>query len=311
MKANIHTLKLVYKPMSNFEAEQVKNDEWVAERLKQSHLYMICQRENPRFTSKPSIETGQFLKLHFKDSKSSSSCEIDLLALIDILNITVDNLHLKSTDNMIIIRTVIDDVVGDVIDWFDIKKITYLKSMRCEYIKGFDNYKDFCDYQLHYVGISKQDNSLKRLLVKPHDKRLRVLSNQYPVCSKTRVTDEITLLFFRIEPLAITTIQSDSDLDDYDPEADVDYIRVIADAEKAFVKMLQSSYNTVKFANYPQGTDGLYDTGLDRYGYLLGEDIKLVTDTDYFMGEYSDLIPDSDMIFIEGDVVEIKHYNGI
>lgn len=44
MKAQLNILKLVYPPISNQEAEWLKDDPEVRELLKQSNLYMIGQR---------------------------------------------------------------------------------------------------------------------------------------------------------------------------------------------------------------------------------------------------------------------------
>ena len=89
----------------------------------------------------------------------------------------------------------------DVVGWFTTEKILYDKWCCHPGIIGFDNYRDFTRYYLHYIGISKEDDSLTRLVVKPHDKRLRILSNENPLTFGSRLTDEIILFFFKIEPL--------------------------------------------------------------------------------------------------------------
>ena len=93
-----------------------------------------------------------------------------------------------------------------------------------------------------------------------------------------------------------------------------DRIQIIADAEKAFVHILESKYNTIKFSEYPKGIDGLYKSGLKRYGYVIGEDISFVTDSQEIVGGYcSDekISETADLILIEGDNVALrKHRNG-
>ena len=56
MKSQINLLRLVYPPISNQEAEWLKDDPEVQECIKTSNLYMICQREevvNPQFRVQP------------------------------------------------------------------------------------------------------------------------------------------------------------------------------------------------------------------------------------------------------------------
>jgi len=38
---------------------------------------------------------------------------------------------------------------------------------------------------------------------------------------------------------------------------------VVADSEKAFVKLMKTKYNEVKYEKYPYGTYGLYTAGLE------------------------------------------------
>ena len=124
------------------------------------------------------------------------------------------------------------------------------------------------------------------------------------------LSDEINLLFFRVEPIRISIWQDESAEEFLDNT--IDYFSIIADAEKALVSSLNSKYNTIRFNDYPKGTDGLYNTGLKRYGYLIGENITLVTDSEIIKGdkfnEYT-FGNKADMIFIEGDKTSIERYS--
>lgn len=129
-------------------------------------------------------------------------------------------------------------------------------------------------YDLLYVGIAKKGDSYSRLIAKGHHARQEILSNEPQRYPGARVTDEIFLFLFRPEPLFITTFGPDSDID---LDFGYDHKKIIADAEKAFVSLLQPNYNTVRFKQYPKGSDGLYDSKLDRYGYSIGEAITFNT----------------------------------
>ena len=132
-----------------------------------------------------------------------------------------------------------------------------------------------------------------------------MLSNEETQNYGSRLTDEIILLFFTVNPLRITRIETDEEFSELANGVEIDLIPIIADAEKAYVKILNSEYNTVKYDSYPKGSDGLYDTGLTRYGYLIGEDISLITEAETIEGKYiSETVgwpSTQDFIFINGD----------
>lgn len=157
---------------------------------------------------------------------------------------------------------------------FTPENILWYRSREEEGISGFDNYADILVYDLLYVGIAKKGDSYSRLIAKGHHARQEILSNEPQRYPGARVTDEIFLFLFRPEPLFITTFGPDSDID---LDFGYDHKKIIADAEKAFVSLLQPNYNTVRFKHYPKGSDGLYDSKLDRYGYSIGEAITFNT----------------------------------
>ena len=60
--------------------------------------------------------------------------------------------------------------------------------------------------------------------------------------------------------------------------------RFLTDAEKAFISLLDTKYNVIKYDKYPDGLDGLYNEGLDGYIYGISEDISLKTNKIIFNG---------------------------
>ena len=132
-------------------------------------------------------------------------------------------------------------------------------------------------YDLLYVGIARKSDTFDRLFRQGHKARMDILANEPQRYPGARVTDEIFLFPFRICPLSVQTFDPEHDFSEEDLTLEPDRKRILADAEKAFVSLLKPQYNIVTFNNYPKGTDGLYGTGIDRYGYVIGESIAFNT----------------------------------
>jgi hypothetical protein len=320
MNCQFNMLKLVYPPISNQEAEWIKDDLEVREQLKGSHLYMIVQRAEAVFAFDDDAAELELLaeltfSFVFEAGEVTSAVKIDFRRLLDSIGIDIammrHELEIELGTKMVRIWKLdpISKARISVVHWFTTEKLLYDKWRGADWIIGLDNCNELARYWLHYVGISKKNDSLSRLVVSPHDKRVRILSNEESLKDGTRLTDEMILLFFRVEGLRINIAETASDLDSmFRQHESLDQIRIIADAEKAFVSVLQSHYNEIKFANYPKSKDGLYESNLARYGYVLDEGLSLVTQTAEIRGGFPILStgrPDVDLILIEGDVVSL------
>ncbi|HDY8077030.1 TPA: hypothetical protein RQK60_004590 [Vibrio vulnificus] len=155
-----------------------------------------------------------------------------------------------------------------VIERFTPENILWHRSREINGLSGLDNYSELSVYDLLYVGIAKEGDSYDRLIKNGHHARLDILANEPQRYPGARVSDEIFLFLFRIEPLFMTSFGSNSPIDlDFEYE----HKKIVADAEKAFVNLLKPDYNSVKFKQYPKGKDGLFDSKLDRYSYSIGE----------------------------------------
>lgn len=315
MKVQLHFLKLVYPPISNQEAEWLKDIPEVQEEIRYSNLYMIAQRHESKFIINehsviPNFKNDFLIKFTYSIGDFFADVSIDFSTILKYHNVDLDEVDLEFEFGEKLIRIWScqkgSDERIDVIDWFTTEKILYDMWHGHPAIKGFVNLSDFTKYYLHYVGISNKEDSLSRLVIKPHDKRLRILSNESPRAYSSRVTDEIILFFFRVEPFLIHRLESDKDFEEFALGTAFDNSKIIADAEKAFVYLLDSKYNAVKYKQYPKGKDGLYNSGLQRYGYTIAEDITFITDTGSISGCFApeDRIADkSDLILVEGDEV--------
>jgi len=317
MKSQLNTLKLVYPPISNQEAEWIKDDPDVVEELKNSNLYMIVQRHESKFhLFNEDIMEKNFLnsfsiKFKYIVGDISDDVEINLSILFKEHKVNIEDFKVEFELGEKQIRIWKCDLETteriDVIDWFTTEKILWDKWRGHPAIFGLSKYKQFSEYYLHYIGISKKEDSLTRLIVKPHDKRLRILSNEVPFTNNSRVTDEIILLFFKIEPLQIQ-IYDENDIDGFIYGAIVDDKKIIADAEKAFIYIMDSKYNSIKYKSYPKSNDGLYTEGLTRYGYIIEESLTLLTDKEKIVGDFvskNKFAENVSMILVEGEEVTL------
>jgi len=306
MRFQLHDLELVYPPISNQEAEWLQSDLEVTEIISKSNLYFIGQKPETFFVFEDDVvkkmETEQKIYFTYHSGQKKSDGYIDIRI---IMNLSADsepmNLDIELGKKLIRIWNLNNN---EVIQWFTTDKILFDKSRDNPFIGGFKDFKQFFVYNLHYVGISKKDDSFSRLVIKPHDKRLRVLSNEHPLNHGSRLTDEIVLFFFRVKSQEIKQFITDEDFEEIGENELGDYIRIIADAEKAFIKIMNSKYNEVKFESYPKSIDGLYNTSVAKHTYSIDEDVTFITDTNSIRGARKKLILDD-----QGDFIAISKTN--
>ncbi|NDV45377.1 hypothetical protein [Flagellimonas sediminis] len=96
-----------------------------------------------------------------------SSGSLDLARLFKYYNLPLTdfgNLDVELGDKLIRIWNTND--VPEVIDWFTTEKFLYDLSRKVPFFSGFENYREFTKYRLHYIGISEKNDSFNRLVVK-------------------------------------------------------------------------------------------------------------------------------------------------
>jgi hypothetical protein len=291
MRAQVHRLNLVYPPISNQEAEWLKNDEETVNWVKESKIYFIGQKPECWFEFPENME--QYVYTHSKilfsfhniDFVERGSIDIDLLIKFhEIDDERYDNIEVEVGRKFIRIW-VIKGESREVLDWFTTEKILYNVSRKSPYLNGICDYRNFTKYILHYIGISKKQDSFSRLVIKPHDKRLRILSNESSFSTKSRLTDELILFFFDIESIEVKQLTTLSDFVEMGKNELGDRTKIFVDAEKAFVKVLNTNYNEVKFKDYPYSKDGLYNSTVDKYSFSINEDIEFMTKDNVIYGD--------------------------
>ncbi len=304
MKSSINFLKLVYPPVSNQCAEWLWKDPVVREFVSRSKLYMLAQRQEVHFREYRIDEENRRFEF-------SLSCG----------DITRTGLSVRLEDLAIYSEKDVEFEIGpqifrmwafekgkkakELLYWASTEKFLYDLWRKRFPVSGTLDVRDFTKYQLYYVGISKKQDSFSRLFKNGHKNRARILSNETQMTPTARLTDEIFIFFFDVEDLNIVSF-GDDDKIDLPIKTRKEWL--IADAEKAFVKILDSKYNDEKYENYPLGGDGLYGRGIDRYGYIIDEDIEFVTKNRSFRGVhkyFSNQSVHPDFIFTEGDTVTV------
>jgi len=325
LKLQITSLRLVYPPVSNQVADWLKSDSEVEAVLRKSNLYMMAQRREVKFTAVRWQDADAHilevnLRLGGTGDTIEDSCVINLHEVAERhplrhghkLEVRAGSFASPDATEYDIFELAEVDLEGnrgDVLEWFTADKLLYERWRRRPIISGLNRHREFTRYRLLYVGISKANDSFERLLKAGHEKRLAILSNERQLGGDARVTDEVYLFFFMVDPLFLRICDTEQDLTEFMTGPGFDHVRNIADAEKAFVSMLQSSYNDVRFNVFPKGDDGLYGMGLLRYGYVVAEDVEFITDVLSFKGGYNVAgLPcsnDADLVLIEGDEVSL------
>ncbi|WP_254592370.1 hypothetical protein [Pectobacterium polaris] len=295
-------LNLVAPPMSSTVAASItKDDKEVINILRDSHFYMICGRSVAKFGVITLSGDGVFNVEITLDSGLSSSGQIHTSRISHLESAFNNNLSLTLKYN----EKYLSLLVGKEIIYAILPDELLIKRGRGEYsVTGFDNYLEMMTFDLLYVGIAKENqDSYSRLIEKGHTARMNILSAEEQRTPGARVSDETYLLLFKVEPLAVTVFSGPNDFDDDDFNFDIDYHRIIADAEKAVISTFKPKYNKQLYVNYPKGKDGLFEQGYDGYSYSIAEGIALNTAYGTIKGarDLAGLLASNDADFISVD----------
>jgi len=306
-KLLLNELKLVYPPISNQEGVWLWEDSEVREYVKKSKLYMIGHRKELKFKEVCFFPEG-FEVISFRLELGETVSPTIKLCIKDIMmNLTGDShIQCEFCDKLIKIKDEHKILYWATPDSF---LFQYSRNGAKAILESSFDLKVFSHFELYYVGISKENDSFSRLFKQAHKGRLNILSNETQKVKESRLTDELMIFMFDIDSININSvIYGDEILDDEDFYNKFNYHTddelIIADAEKAFVKLMNTKHNEVKYLSYPEGKDGLYGECLDRYSYSIDEDIIFSTDAIEFVGALGIEKP-KDIIIVDGDIAEI------
>lgn len=310
-KSKVSFLETVYPPISNQEAVWFQSDPEVEALLRRSDFYMIGGRAEAKyldleFDPETDVITFDFaIADDFRDPVA-----IHIRELPEVADFGAGDLEIEAGEKCIRIWDGPANEKGsNVLEWFTTEKLIWDRSRGRSGIHGFDRYREAATYDLLYVGIAKVGDSFDRLISRGHKARMEILSNEPQRYPGARVTDEIFLFLFRVQPIIMTTFEPNHDFENEDFSAAYEQKPIVADAEKAFVSLLKPEYNVQLFKNYPKGSDGLYGSDYVRYGYSICEAVTFNTAHGRFWGSRDPLTGfitnDGDCIFVEGDAVKL------
>lgn len=306
MKVLTNELSLSYPPISNQEGEWLWEDREVREYVKTSKLYMIGHRKELFFyEAQIKFQKFGFIKFRLKlGDILSPQIKMSIKFVFDHMAENCDNdseITLGIGDKFF---KIVDETNNKILYWTTPDKFLFdfsRKNIDVETDDKFD-FRQFSIFDLYYVGISKSGDSFSRLYEKAHHGRLRVLTNETQKGTSARLTDELMIFLFEIDSMNINIANDISDIDDIFHQSNE--TAIVADAEKAFIKLMSTKYNQVKYTNYPKGLDGLYSSGLHRYGYSINEDISFKTKALEFNGARG-ITAKKDLVLIENDKINI------
>lgn len=299
MYISTNLLKLVYPPISNQFAEWLWDLKEVRDYVKNSKLYMLAQRREVLFQNYSAANNYIYFDLSCGEhqSKNLSICVSELIGDYEFeveielgpRSIKIYNPETPGQENLY---------------WATTDKLLFDSWRNRISVKGLDDTSAFTKYDLYYVGISKKGDSFSRLFANGHDNRLRILTNETQYTPTARLSDELYIFLFDIDDYGVKILTED----DCTPPSFLDKRKLAADAEKAFIEILQSKYNLQRYPSYPKGRDGLFDSGLTSYSYVIDEDITFLTATAKIRGAHY-LLPNDprphDFIHIQGDEVNV------
>lgn len=268
--------RLVFCPFSNREGQWFWDDGELKPTLSASRLYMICQRR----------------ELFFENLRPEL---LDLTLQFDLVcgdqfarNVRVPLLQFSSKDEATVtveggpkIIRIFEQRSGEsekaLRYWFTPDKLLFHFWRNEIEVQNLPEFRQFLDFHLHYVGISKDHDSFQRLYETAHKGRSKIMTLESSLRSGANLSDELTMLLFDVEVNEIQTHSgTDDDIDDLfasTPQPS----SVIADAEKAFVKVLDPKYCDQKYRKYPLSIDGLSNAGLTRYFFIISDPLTLRT----------------------------------
>lgn len=302
-RVGFHGLKLVFPPLTNQEGDWLYKDPKVREALRDSKLYVLAQREELLFDEYSVNQDTHVFEFYLKCGSirvGPVSMPLNQLELSTTFQVEIGPRSFKVRETPL-------NIEDEPIYWCTPNILLTQWFNEVISLEGLESAWELMRFKMHYVGISKKNDSFQRLFKTGHEARTAILTNERQMSPESRVSDELVLFMFRVEPSVFETCISEEDIDSLWLEAGQhpDQETYAADAEKALVKIMDSQYNEKKFPNFPKGSDGLWGKGFDRYGFHFEELVEFFTDKCSIRGGKPFGGDEPDLILIDGEDVEL------
>jgi hypothetical protein len=307
-RIKISSLNLVFPPISSQDAYSFKGQP-VKNHMKKSDFYMIGGKGALTFRNFESDGGLIYFEIFSGDERQDGG-SIDLSGLPPVRSFSGEAAKVRGGKKDIQIYYNHD---GEelLIERYTPESLLWSRSCGLEGVSGLERYKELMEFDLLYVGIAKKGDSYERLIANGHHARGDILSNEPQRAAGGRVSDEIFLFLFKIESLVFHVAGPDDEID-----TDMDYApkTIVADAEKAFVSLLQPSYNLVRFSQYPKGKDGLFNSKLNKYAFSIGEALIFNTPHGKIRGSkgvsFGELSNNADSIYVDKEGSKVYILSG-
>lgn len=314
----INEIGLGFAPMSAYHFRKLIQDKGFHENVFDSHLYIIAQRKELTFNN---FNFGEELKLSFEIKQEGNPLSIKCTLPLIQENITTDlskqiNLKLHNRKNTIEKKVgfPFDGTQGFTIKEIDvsgkeIKTLAWFSPDKLfqNYWKGHiqadfsDDFRKMCEFKIHYVGKSTEQNICKRL--SNHSTFQEILINEEPFSYGNIPSNEIMILLFKIvDNNTIVSWGQESDaeeissyLSDYKLPSDK---TISLDAEKALIKHLQPEYNKILYDSFPKKTDLINVDYHNTIFYGFSDPIDLIYKKGRIKG--GEFLYDKDYISVKG-----------
>ncbi|ADU66786.1 hypothetical protein Selin_2066 [Desulfurispirillum indicum S5] len=309
------TLSLVCTPIPNSLAANVTGNITYMEIIRQSDFYVIGGRPQASFCDFYHEPKSNTLCFSLEVAGGKKDTGLILLDRMTSFNESLDNLDIEiiADGSVLIISVVRNNGEKQPIACFRPDTILMWRGRKELFIKGLDLFLELSTYDLLYVGIAKKGDTYDRLFAKGHQARMQILASEPQRFPGARVSDEIYLFPFKVEPLFINVFKSEYEIEQADIDFDFDSKKLVIDAEKAMVSLLKPKYNYSLYPNYPRGKDGLYESGLTTYSYAISEGMAFRTAYGTIKGARERELTfsnEADFIMVKGDNVSF-HISGV
>lgn len=315
-------LALVYPPVTNREADWLSSVPEVQEQVRESQFYVIAHRPDTTFQS--ISFSSDAAEVHFDLVCGAHRAAGLRLHLPSVVNAASDRMKIELGERLFRVwgwsRDEPEDA-AEVLYWATPNSLLFHVWRGRYEVAGLQDVRPFTRFDVLYVGISPDSDALSRLFVQGHKKRVKILSQERQKVREAALTDELCLFLFRHETLRIdSALFEDADFEKVaalavaGEEALLRH-RVLADVEKAFIKLMDPKYNDVKYAGFPRSRDGLWGQEVHRYGYSLDETIAFRTDSVEIVGShggwmagYDEPGDNGDLLFVAGEDVQLLKF---